>query len=39
MKFVNREASPREGRFWILVAGLTWGSLFTLLALYLAGVV
>lgn len=39
MAFVNRQASPGEVRAWTVVAALTWGSLFVLLALHLAGAV
>ena len=38
MKWVNREASDGEVRFWTVVVGVTWASLFALLALHLAGV-
>ena len=38
MKFVSREASGGEVRFWTVVVGVTWVSLFGFLALHLAGV-
>ena len=38
MKLVNQEASGGEVRLWTAVAGLTWATLFALLAIHLAGV-